>query len=187
MEEWRHLPAAILMSWYSGSQGGRALTDVLLGRVDASGRLPFSIPKDEAHLPYFDRHATSINYDRWFGQRLLDRLSEPAAYPLGFKLSYARFSLLSLSVHPSLTSDDELDVRATVFNHSTRQGRYVAQVYGRCNVSSPDFATRALLGFQTIDVPAQQSSNIRIRASTRPLRRWSESSFQLVSKRILAM
>lgn len=89
MEEWRRDVPALLMSWYPGMEGGHALADVLLGRVDAAGRLPFAIPTDEAHLPDFDRDATSVVYDRWFGQRRLAHLGVEAAYPLGFGLSYA--------------------------------------------------------------------------------------------------
>ncbi len=72
-EEWRDDVPAVLLSWYSGSEGGHALADVLLGHVDASGRLPFSVPATEDHLPFFDRNAKAITYDKWFGQRLLDR------------------------------------------------------------------------------------------------------------------
>ena len=82
-EEWRQTVPAVLFSWYSGSEGGHALADVLLGRVDAAGRLPFSVPTSEAHLPFFDRDATAITYDRWFGQRLLDRDGHAAAFPSG--------------------------------------------------------------------------------------------------------
>ncbi|KAK7424120.1 hypothetical protein QQX98_000730 [Neonectria punicea] len=91
VEEWKDAVPALVVSWYSGCEGGHALADVLLGRFDASGRLPFSIPKDEAHLPFFDIEASEIHYDRWFGQALLDKLGVEASYPLGFGLSYTTF------------------------------------------------------------------------------------------------
>src|SRR3954453_22725427 len=93
MEGWREQVPGLVMAWYSGMEGGHALADVLLGRVDASGRLPFSIPTTEEHLPAFDRDATQVAYDRWHGQKLLDRLGVPAAYPLGFGLSYTAWEL----------------------------------------------------------------------------------------------
>ena len=88
MSDWDELPPSILYNWYSGSEGGHALADVLFGWVNPSGRLPFSIPTTEKHLPFFDKNATKITYDRFFGQRLLDRQHVDAAYPLGFGLSY---------------------------------------------------------------------------------------------------
>ena len=77
IDEWRDAVPAVLLGWYAGSEGGLALADVLAGAVDAAGRLPFSVPASEADLPAFDPDATSATYDRWFGQRLLDRLGRP--------------------------------------------------------------------------------------------------------------
>ncbi|MBY9013972.1 MAG: glycoside hydrolase family 3 C-terminal domain-containing protein, partial [Candidatus Lokiarchaeota archaeon] len=53
MEEWKEKVPSILMAWYSGMEGGNALANVLFGKVNPSGKLPFTIPKDPAHLPYF--------------------------------------------------------------------------------------------------------------------------------------
>ncbi|KAF9875531.1 hypothetical protein CkaCkLH20_06912 [Colletotrichum karsti] len=64
IEEWDSLPPAIIFGWYSGCEGGRALAEVLLGRANFSGRLPFSIPTSEEHLPAFDDNEETIKYDR---------------------------------------------------------------------------------------------------------------------------
>ncbi|KAJ5505103.1 hypothetical protein N7463_007977 [Penicillium fimorum] len=98
MEPWESKISAILMSWYGGSEGGHSLADILLGNVDVSGRLPFYIPRDEAHLPFFDRETTSIRYDRWFGQHLLDKLGVDAAFPFGSGLSYTKFAVSEILV-----------------------------------------------------------------------------------------
>ncbi|MFM9083689.1 MAG: glycoside hydrolase family 3 C-terminal domain-containing protein, partial [Actinomycetota bacterium] len=99
MEEWRNDVPAVLLSWYSGMMGGDALADVLSGEVNPSGRLPFVIPTDESHLPFFDKDATSIVYDRWHGQWKLDRDGNTAAYPFGYGLSYAPLVLASAALH----------------------------------------------------------------------------------------
>ena len=52
--------------------------------------------RPRTHLPFFDRDATAITYDKWFGQRLLDRDGHTAAFPLGFGLSYTDFALSDL-------------------------------------------------------------------------------------------
>lgn len=55
--------AAVVVAWYNGTEGGNALADVLFGKVDAGGRLPYAIPADEAHLPFFERETKEIVYD----------------------------------------------------------------------------------------------------------------------------
>ena len=179
IEEWKNLPAAIVLSWYSGCEGGHALVDLILGRDNFSGRLPFSIPTSEEHLPSYDIDALDIEYDRWFGQRLLDRNKVPAAYPLGFGLSYTTFALSSLEVEKSRERDDELVVRVNVENTGSTKGRYVAQVYGTVKV--PGWPVRSLLGFQVADVEAGKQGIVELRASTRPLQKWSGGSWALVS------
>ncbi|KAJ5964336.1 uncharacterized protein N7479_004212 [Penicillium vulpinum] len=185
MESWESKVPAILMSWYGGSEGGHGLADILLGNVDASGRLPFSIPRDEAHLPFFDRNATSICYDRWFGQHLLDKLGVDAAFPFGAGLSYTKFAVSNILVEsiPSEGSlskfnpEEYISVKFTTTNTGTRAGRYVAQVYGLPGMS--DFPTRLLMGFKIIDLDAGQSAKCNVMASLRPIQRWVNGAFTL--------
>ena len=142
---------------------------VLLGAVDASGRLSCSIPSDERHLPFFDREATSITYDRWHGQRLLDRDGIPAAFPLGFGLSYTSFALADLAVAADLTAT------VTVTDTGARAGRHVVQLYGV--VDAPDFPRRVLLGFAPVTLEAGASARVTVAGSSRPLQRWTDRGF----------
>lgn len=182
IEEWIDKVPAALMMWYSGAEGGHAFAGVLLGKVDASGRLPFSIPRSEDHLPFLDVEASSIQYDKWFGQRLLDKLGQPARYPLGYGLSYTRFETSDLSVDTtSLQQHSEhFVVRATIKNVGSRAGRYVAQVYGLTDGN--DFPTRVLLGFKPIDLGPGQGNAVEVRCSIRPLQRWKEGMFTLAER-----
>ncbi|MBE3049986.1 glycoside hydrolase family 3 C-terminal domain-containing protein, partial [Candidatus Bathyarchaeota archaeon] len=179
IEEWKDLPAAIVLSWYAGCEGGLALADLLLGKENFGGRLPFSIPVGEEHLPEYDIDATEITYDRWFGQRLLDRLGVEAAYPLGFGLSYTTFSVSGLEVEKAQEVKDGLQVSVRVVNTGARAGRYVAQVYGVVDV--PDWPKRSLLGFQVVSLEAGEEKKVDIPASTRPLQRWKSGSWTMVS------
>jgi beta-glucosidase len=176
MEAWRESVPAVLMAWYSGMEGGHALADVVLGQVDATGRLPFSIPTDQAHLPPFDRDATAITYDRWYGQRLLDRLGVPAAYPLGFGLSYTTFELDGAAAEQD--GPESLRARTTVNNTGGRDGRHVAQVYG-VRLDGDRAGERALLGFAPVQVPAGGSQDLTVSASLRPFGRWDPDTRQL--------
>lgn len=176
MEGWRHDVPALLMMWYAGMEGGHALADVLTGRHDPSGRLPFAIPTDEEHLPFFDRDATSITYGRSHGQRLLDQLGVEAAYPHGFGLSYTTSTIDEVTVGP--VRDGALTVTVRVTNTGERDGRHVVQVYGR-RADGERSAETVLVGFAPVAVPTGQSVDLRVPVSLRPLSTWDPQRKQL--------
>jgi len=163
MEAWRHEVPAILLGWYSGMEGGAALADVLLGDREPGGRLPFVVPHDEADLPPFDKNATTVTYDRWHGQRRLDRTGTSAAYPLGFGLSYTSFALSGAS---AAVDGDVLTVRATAANTGDRPGGHVVQVYA--TRPDPDGVDRHLVGFTRVEVAAGERVPVTVEV---PLRR----------------
>ncbi|MCZ2830404.1 glycoside hydrolase family 3 C-terminal domain-containing protein [Modestobacter sp. VKM Ac-2986] len=163
-EGWREQVPAVLLMWYAGMEGGVALADVLTGAADPSGRLPFSVPTSEEHLPFFDRDATAITYDRWHGQRLLDRLGVEAAHPHGFGLSYTSFTIGDVTA----TADR---VTATVTNTGARDGRHVVQVYGR-TLTGGYADERAVVGFAPVAVPAGGSVTVEVPVSLLALARW---------------
>jgi beta-glucosidase len=154
MEEWRHDVPAIVLAWYPGMEGGAALADVLLGTSEPGGRLPFAVPRDEADLPPFDKNASTVTYDRWHGQRRLDRDGRAAAYPLGFGLSYTSFALTDVSV---IFVDEALLVTATVKNTGGRHGGHIVQVY-----ASRPVGERFLAGFARVDCPPGARVPVRI-------------------------
>jgi beta-glucosidase len=172
VEEWRSEVPAILLAWYPGMEGGAALADVLLGTSEPGGRLPFAVPTDAADLPPFDKNATTVRYDRWHGQRRLDRDGKAAAYPLGFGLSYTSFAIedVDLAPPPGVQDDDAapaVQVRATVANTGGRPGGHVVQVYAR-RPHGPDGPERYLVGFARVEVAPGERVPVRIDV---PLRR----------------
>ncbi|KAK2784357.1 hypothetical protein FQN52_009044 [Onygenales sp. PD_12] len=183
MEEWRNCVPAILLGWYSGCEGGHALADVLLGKVDASGRLPFSIPRDESHLPEFPRGAgvKSIVYERWYGQGLLDRLGVEAAWPAGWGMGYTRFDVCGEGVvKRDEGNKDKLRVGVKVRNLGGRDGWCVLQVYGRPGVE--ELPKRMLMGFLPVFVKVGGEESVVVEASVRPLQRWIGGIFVLTAR-----
>jgi beta-glucosidase len=156
-ERWRHDVPAVLLAWYPGMEGGRALADVLLGVREPGGRLPCVLPVDEADLPPFDKHATSVTYDRWYGQRLLDRTGTAAAYPLGHGLSYTTFVLEGVE---AVRDGSAVRIAATVRNTGDRAGGQVVQVYAQR--PSHDGVDRFLAGFARAEVDAGASVAVSI-------------------------
>ena len=180
-EEWRHVVPAVLVGWYSGSEGGSAIADVLLGVHDATGRLPYSIPTTEDHLPFFDVNATAITYDRWHGQRLLDRDGHAAAFPLGFGLSYTTFSIDGVTV--GAVADERFTTEATVTNTGDRRGRHVVEVYAV--VDAHDFPRRVLVGFAPVWLDAGETRTVTVLGSTRPMQRWTSTGFVPAASRVV--
>ncbi len=98
VEGWHEEAGAILQSFYAGQEGGTALARILFGAVSPSGRLPFSVARDPAHYPWFDRTAARITYDLWHGYALMDRAGTTPRYGFGHGLSYTRFGLRALAL-----------------------------------------------------------------------------------------
>ncbi len=168
-ESWRHQVPAVLMLWYAGMEGGHALADVLTGAHNPTGRLPFSIPTSAEHLPSFDRDATAVTYDRFHGQRLLDRLGVAAAFPHGFGLSYTTFEIAGASVRR--LERDTATLEVTVANTGTRDGGHVVQIYG--HVSSGPYADERLLcGFAPVFARAGATSSVDVPVSLTALATW---------------
>ncbi len=159
IEAWRHDVPAILFAWYPGMEGGRALADVLLGRAEPGGRLPCVVPRSEADLPPFDRDATRVVYDRWHGQRRLDRDGVAAAYPLGFGLGYTTLTIGEVEVRGA---DGGVTVDAVVTNTGVRDGGHVVQVYIHRPEAGGRPAERFLAGFARVGCPAGERRPVRI-------------------------
>ncbi|OAL46513.1 hypothetical protein IQ07DRAFT_153654 [Pyrenochaeta sp. DS3sAY3a] len=182
IEEWQSLVPAILINWYGGSDGGSALVDILFGKISPSGKLPWSMPTSEQHLPEFDSDADNVKYDKWFGQRLLDRLGVSAAFPLGYGLSYTDFRLEKLTMKPNTGSKTRaLTVAVKIANLGGMAGRSVVQAYGhaRFAVADPNFPGTVLMGFQSIELGAGQSSWVEVPIHTTSIQRWRNGRLQL--------
>ncbi len=160
VEDWHESVPAILMLWYPGMEGGRALADVLLGRVDPTGRLPFAVPRDAGHLPYFDREATAIRYDLFHGQWLLDRDGHQPRYPFGFGLSYDPPAVVkNVAVEVGETA---LGISAELVNDGTRDATEVVQVYAGARGSRLERPPWRLAAFARTGAPAGGSAGVRL-------------------------
>ena len=154
--EWTDTVPAVIQAWYGGCEAGPGLADVLLGVVNPSARLPFSVPKDEADLSTFDADATQFTYDRWHGWWHLARNHTQPAYAFGFGLSYTTFELSDVDVS---TEGSAIIVRATVNNTGDRAGADVVQVYAdRPGADAP----ARLVGFARVAVAPGEAERVEI-------------------------
>jgi beta-glucosidase len=164
MEEWRGKVPAILMGWYPGMEGGRALADILTGVAEPGGRLPVAIARRAEHLPFFDANAPRVVYDAWWGQRKLDRDGNSAAFPFGFGLGYTTFDM-TLVDHRAGEWDGMATVRVT--NTGSRGGSTVIQVYAFEDSPRP---IAQLIGFERVELAAGQNAAFEVSLDLTPTR-----------------
>lgn len=116
-ENWRRQVSAILMLWYPGMEGGRVFADILLGKVNLSGKLHCVFATRSEDHPYYDMNAKAIIYDLWHGYRKLARDGADPAFPFGFGLSYTAFEFGHLRLlETSLPVGDTLTAKLDVTN-----------------------------------------------------------------------
>jgi beta-glucosidase len=162
-ERWRDDVAALLMLWYPGMEGGRALADVLTGAVNPSGRLPCSFAARPEDLPFYDRDATAIVYDLWHGYRKLDRDGAEPAFPFGFGLSYTTFALRDLRLgRAELVADDTLTATVTVANTGDVAGDDVVQLYVETRGSAVERAPRELKAFARVTLAPGETKDVQL-------------------------
>ncbi|HWJ98246.1 MAG TPA: glycoside hydrolase family 3 C-terminal domain-containing protein, partial [Acidimicrobiales bacterium] len=166
IDRWDRSVPAVVQSWYAGMEGGHALADVLLGRVQPSGRLPFSVPADPDHLPSFDRDAVEATYDGWHGYWKLAADGNEAAYPFGFGLSYTDLSLLGTE---AAQHGDEIVATTVAVNAGTRPGVEVVQAY-----ASAGDGPAKLVGFARVELDAGERKVSEVRFPIARLARWDE-------------
>jgi beta-glucosidase len=153
---WASTVPAVLMTWYSGVEGGSALADVLTGDAEPAGRLPFVVPTDPAHLPYFDRDATEITYDLFHGQWMLDRDDRAAHFPFGWGLGWGSVDVLGAELA------DPTALVVTVRNPGRRPLRPVLFAHAGIARSEWERPHRRLVGFARADVAPGETVDVEI-------------------------
>jgi beta-glucosidase len=126
VEEWHEGAGAILQTFYSGMEGGTALARLLFGDVSPSGKLPFTVARDAAHCPFFDKDAQQIEYDLWHGYSKFDRDGSTPRYAFGHGLGYSEFAYRNLQAE---VADSAIRVSVTVENIGAVAAEEVAQLY----------------------------------------------------------
>jgi beta-glucosidase len=152
---------AILESWYSGEEGGAAVTETISGKNNPAGRLPVTFYTGVGQLPPFEDYSMNGRTYRYFTGKPL--------FPFGYGLSYTTFSYRGLELpRHTIKAGDPLTVIATVTNTGGREGDEVAQLY-LSFPKVPGAPLRALRGFRRIHLLPGESRNVRFELWSRDL------------------
>ncbi|HJR27974.1 MAG TPA: beta-glucosidase BglX [Pseudomonas sp.] len=156
---------AILETWYSGSEGGNAVADVLFGDYNPSGKLPITFPRSVGQIPnYYSHLNTGRPYlpggPRNYTSQYFDQSHGPL-YPFGYGLSYTDFSLTDMALSSTtLNKTDKLVASVMVKNTGQRDGETVVQLYIRDVVGSVSRPVKELKNFQKIMLKAGEEKAV---------------------------
>jgi beta-glucosidase len=168
-----HVPG-IVETWFSGEQGGLAIADVLLGRVNPSGKLPMTFPRSEGQIPFYYNHKpTSLH-------RYVDEKNTPL-FPFGLGLSYTTFQYSGLKITPAtIRRDGTADVQVTITNTGSVAGAEIAQLYVTDLVSSVTTPGIALKGFARVMLAPGESRVVHYRLGPDELSLWNRKMKRVV-------
>jgi beta-glucosidase len=142
---------AILQTWYSGESGGQAISDVLFGDYNPSGKLPITFYKDTTQFPGFEDYTMKGRTYRY--------MKDTPLFPFGYGLSYTNFSIGNASIsNRQIKNGENVTITIPVSNTGKRDGTEVVQVYVR-KVNDTSGLAKSLRGFQRINVAKEKTVN----------------------------
>lgn len=175
-EENQSVPA-ILNVWFPGSEAGLAISDVLFGDVNPSGKLTATFPMNVGQVPIFYNHKNTGRplgnkegkFEK-FKSNYLDVRNEPL-YPFGYGLSYTSFDYSNLKLSSNqLKADGSIEVSADVTNSGDYDGKEIVQLYIRDLVGSVTRPVKELKGFQKVEIKKGETKTITFKLTVEDLK-----------------
>ena len=171
---WADKADAIVQGWYGGTESGNALADVLTGKVNPSGRLPFSVPfkyadgpiKTERQYPGIKEEGEEFwqtYYDEgvYIGYRWYEAKDIPVQWAFGHGLSYTTFEYSNAkAAKASMKADGKMKITVDVKNTGNCDGHEVVQLYIADPVASIDRPVKELKGFEKVYLKAGESAKV---------------------------
>lgn len=166
---WGQSVQAILMAWYPGQEGGKALAEIITGKLSPSGKLPVSIEEKWEDNPVYGNYYDNRNVPHkrvqyaegvFVGYRGYDRNGKQPLYPFGYGLSYSSFEYSNLSVEK--TGGSRVTVSFDIKNTGKMDAAEAAQVYVRdveCSVPRP---LKELKGYDKVYLKKGETKRVRI-------------------------
>lgn len=181
MKEWQDEVGAILFAYYPGMEGGTAVADVLFGKTNPGGKLPFVIPEEEEDLPHMEWDTDRITYQYYHGYTLLARNNKKPLYPFGFGLSYTTFGISDIE---AWRDGDNLCVSAMVENTGAREGSEVLQMYVGAEESAVERPCYILKAFRKIFLEPGQKKKVTLSCTLQDMAYYDEEKGIFVTEDI---
>ena len=189
VEQWHDAVKAILVDWYPGGEGNRAVMDIICGKVNPSGKLPYTFGKTlagwpahrfglkcypgvEEPLPNGKKKQWREYYEDgiWVGYRGFDRFGTEVRYPFGFGLSYTTFDIKPLP-------PDGETYRVAVSNTGGRAGREVVQFYiSKPSCTGVEMPAKELIRFASVELKPGETKEVSFAIDDFDIRYWDEAS-----------
>ena len=161
------LPDAILNVWFPGTEAGHAITDVLFGAVNPSGKLTMTFPRSLGQVPIYYNHKntgrplefTDHRFEK-YKSNYLDERNDPL-FPFGFGLSYTKFEYGSINLSKiQIKGNETLKASIVVKNSGNDDGEETVQLYIRDKVASITRPVKELKGFKTVFLKKRESQTV---------------------------
>ncbi len=147
--------AAILLTWYPGGRGGKAVADILFGNVSPSGKLPVTFYRDLNGLGEFTDYSMKTRTYRYY--------QGEALYPFGYGLTYGDVDCTDLTVLSGPDADNGLTLKVTAVNNSATTTEEVIQIYIKAQDAPQAVPNTSLCGFQRVSLEGGERKDLEIR------------------------
>lgn len=189
MQDWIQKVKGLLWAWYPGQDGGKAITEILLGQISPSGKLPVTFEKRWEDNPVYNSyHARDnkkeVEYSEgiFVGYRGYDKLKRDVQYPFGFGLSYTAFEIKNVKVLRTKVAGQPLKVTCTVTNKGARRGAEVVQLYIGKPSDRVEQPEKELKGYVKVWLNAGESKTITLDLTGGDLQYYDIQKRQFVSQ-----
>ena len=160
---------SVLLGWYGGSEGGRAIADVLFGDVNPSGKLPFTFPvKLEDNPAHYNGKTFPTrgknHYDEgiFLGYRWHEKMDIRPLFAFGHGLSYTDFEYGDIRLSSKKIRNGKITVKVPVTNVGKVAGSEVVQVYVHDCEASVEMPQKQLKGFDKVYLEPGETKTVSI-------------------------
>ena len=156
---------AIVMAYIPGQEGGRAISDVLFGNINPSGKLPYTYPKYTGNYLTYYYKKTDIRDVNW------DFNGFYPQYEFGYGLSYTNFEYLNLKISSdTLVGKNTLEISVDVKNTGAIKGKEVVELFSKDIVATVSPDSKKLIRFTKIELNPNEMKTVKFVISSEDLK-----------------